>query len=127
MGIELGEGHEHRRLQSLLPGDRFLDSYEIRFQSAFTVQLFYNYSNVATDTFTISPAAQENVTTATIQWAFQPSNPKAESIQIAISENLPKNATYSISVPGPSIYGVTLIIGTHEGTMRLPVTQRGSM
>lgn len=91
------------------------------------VELGYNYNNQYQDSFTVTSAA---LTAATVgphlQWAFQPTNPKAESIRIRIT-CLPHAWVFgNQNGSHMQLWGVTVVLGTKEGVMRLPVAQRGS-
>lgn len=90
-----------------------------------TVSIGYNYNTTYTDTFTVGASAMANVTTPTVQWEFQPSSPKAESMRIKITDSADA-VIPPLTGAGPQIFGVTVVVGTHEGTFRIPVTQRGS-
>jgi hypothetical protein len=91
---------------------------------ALTVSIAYNYSATPTDVYVVTAAMMAAVTTPQMQWRFQPTNGKAQAIQVTVSDA--KDAiTAPTTFAGPTLISLRVEYGVKTTpSYYIPTAQR---
>ena len=88
-----------------------------------TIQIAYDYATTATDSYIVTAAEMAAATTPQMQWRFQPSQPKAQAIQVTIIDNRDQ-VTAPVTFAGPTLLSLVIEYGLKDSRARVPVAQR---